>query len=400
MPVVAPVGHSALLHLALALTLLVSGLGSLAARANAEAGGPCDPSNAAVSAASAAPVTAHRSDGPPVAAAGAAVIDGDSGALLLDIGAHRRLAPASTTKMLTAKLALEHGDLDRVIISQTDARAMTDSSVMGLYVGAPITVRDLLYGLMLPSGNDAAIELAIAVAGDERAFVGMMNEQVRALGLTNTNFVNPHGLDDANQYSTAYDLAMIGRYAMGDPEFVRIASTPRYRLPAPFDYDLINGNSLLGSYPGAEGVKIGWTDAAGWTFVASATRDGHRVFAALLDTEDRDGEAGRLLDWTWQSYRWDGLPGQPPTWVGSRPLSAAASVNAVIPCCKTPGTTSDAGIAGLLSGERSMGLRLREILPAFHHLLTKGRLLGGGLDRPPSLAATEQCDESAIPWQR
>lgn len=380
---------SPLAPLALTLALVVSGLASIGAeRANPNSVRRCG-------APAVAPLAARRADAPPVSAMAAAVIDGDSGAMLFDADARRRLAPASTTKMITAILTLEHGDLDRVVISQTDARAMPESSVMGLYVGAPITVRDLLYGLMLPSGNDAALELARAVAGDERAFVAMMNDKVSELGLADTNFVNPHGLDDAHQYSTAYDLAMIGRYAMRDPDFVAIASTPRYHLPPPFDYDLFNGNSLLGSYPGVEGVKIGWTDAAGWTFVAAATREGHRVLVALMNTQNRNGEAASLFDWTWQSYQWDG-PAQPPVWAGARPLSPAPIWNA--PRYETPHGESDARDARApspLSPQRP-GLLLSEIAPTFRSIFTRVRSSRGLLDHR-SLAVDTHCDESATP---
>jgi D-alanyl-D-alanine carboxypeptidase (penicillin-binding protein 5/6) len=235
---------------------------------------------------------------PPLWASAAAVIDADTGRALYGRNLHTRRAPASTTKIMTAIVALETmPDRNAAVVAETDASAMVGSSVMGLWPGAPLTVDELLYGLMLPSGNDAAIELARAAAGTVDAFVQRMNDKAAELGLADTHFVNPHGLDRRRHYSSAYDLAQLARYAMRDPRFRELAATRVHHLPLPFDYDLYNGNTLLDRYPGADGVKIGWTEAAGWTFVASAERDGHRLIAVLLNTADRDADAAALLDW-------------------------------------------------------------------------------------------------------
>jgi D-alanyl-D-alanine carboxypeptidase len=189
---------------------------------------------------------------------------------------------------------------------------MIGSSVMGLWPAAEVTLRDLLYGLMLPSGNDAAVELARTLAPSEQAFIDMMNERVRAMGLRNTHFTNPHGLDDWEHYSSAYDMAAITRHAMRNQRFREIANTPVHHLAPPFDYDVHNGNSLLGFYPGANGVKIGWTEAAGWTFVASAWRDGREVIVSLMNSADRDADAAALLDWAFASPHWQGVEWTPP----------------------------------------------------------------------------------------
>lgn len=254
--------------------------------------------------ADAVPIADPTVGAPPVSARSAVVIDGDTGRVLFDLRAHERLAPASTTKIMTAILTLENGDFDRVITSDIDASKMTDSSVMGLRPGVRITERDLIFGLMLSSGNDAAIELAEAIDGSVEKFVARMNAKTDALGLRDTHFVNPHGLDARGQYSSAYDLAMLARYGMKNPGFAVLVSTQNWTLSPPSDYVLRNGNSLLTSYPGADGVKIGWTDGAGWTFVASATRDGRRLIVALMDTQDRDADATALLDWGFAAHRW------------------------------------------------------------------------------------------------
>jgi D-alanyl-D-alanine carboxypeptidase len=245
---------------------------------------------------------------PAIAAASAVVIDGDTGRVLYEKDAHARRRPASTTKIMTAIVALESVSEDTWTVSDIDARDMVGSSVMGLRPGMYLTMRELLYGLMLPSGNDAAVAIARNVGGTEERFVELMNAKAEALGLHDTHFVNPHGLDRRQHYSSAYDLALMARYGMNNEEFRHIVGTPDYVLASPNDYELHNGNSLLAKYPGADGVKIGWTERAGWTFVASAVRDGHRLFVALMDTPDRDAEAAALLDYGFGSYTWQPVP--------------------------------------------------------------------------------------------
>ena len=266
---------------------------------------------------------------PAITAQAAVVLDGTTGRVLYDMGAHQRRAPASTTKIMTALLAIEHGGLDDTVVSDVDATTMIGSSVMGLRPGVPITVRDLLYGLMLPSGNDAAVVLAEHDGGSVAAFVDEMNRKAQELGLQDTHFANPHGLDSPDHYSSAYDLARLARVAMANPTFAQIVGTQWWHLAPPSDYDLHNGNSMLQTYPGADGVKIGWTEAAGWTLVASATRDGHRLFAVVLNSTDRDADASALLDWAFGSYRWIQLAPQTV-----QPLRLAERLGIGIPVLK------------------------------------------------------------------
>ncbi len=242
---------------------------------------------------------------PPITAQAAVVVDGATGRVLFEHNANERRAPASVTKIMTAILALETVSEENWTVSSTDATKMRGSSVMGLRTGMYIKMRELLYGLMLPSGNDAAVEIAKNVDGYESEFVERMNRKVDELGLSNTHFMNPHGLDHRRHYSSAYDMAMIGRYAMQNDRFREIAGTRSYRLAPPIDYDLFNGNSLLDTYPDADGIKIGWTNRAGWTLVASAVRDGRRVFVTVLNADDRDGDAAALFDWTFATYTWN-----------------------------------------------------------------------------------------------
>ncbi len=299
-----------LLLLALALGIVTAGLAAAGfsgrpAAQPVHAASPACPAPAdPVAIPDALPVNPRALPLPSVSARSFAVIDGASGELLYGNNEHLRLPPASTTKIVTALVTLRHqADLDQVVGIDVDSRRMAGSSVMGLQPGMMLSVRDLLYGLMLPSGNDAAIALAQHVGGSVPTFVAMMNEEVARLGLADTHFTNPHGLDSFGHYSSAFDLAMLARAAMSDARFAQIVSAQRYRV-ASTGWDLYNGNTLLATYPGTDGVKIGWTDDAAETSVVSAVRDGHRVFVAVLGSKDRAADARALLDWAFTNYSW------------------------------------------------------------------------------------------------
>ena len=211
---------------------------------------------------------------PSVDAAGAIVIDEASGAVLFEHNAHSRLAPASLTKIATSILAIEGSALDGWAQIDVDFRNMPGSSVMGLLPGDCFTVRDLLHGLMLPSGNDAALAIGRYISGSDEAFVASLNALVLRLGLTETHFANPHGLDEPNHVSSAYDLAMLTRYGMSLPTFVETVGAPGWTAVGSRELTLRNVNRFLASYSGADGVKTGFTEDAGRTLIASATRDG------------------------------------------------------------------------------------------------------------------------------
>ena len=257
--------------------------------------------------ASAPPPTWDGVTPPNVSSEAVAIIDFDSGALLLGKDPHRRLPPASITKIVAAMVALDRGNLDELITGDFDGgeySLKTDSTVMGLRPGEPRTLRDLLYGLLLPSGNDAAIVIARHFAGSEAAFAELMNAKARELGLINSNFRNPHGLHERDHYSSAYDMARLGQVAMSDPRFREIVSARRWDLRGDRPYTIHNKNDFLLHYQGAEGIKIGWTEEAGGTFVGSATRDGHRLIIVLLDTDRRVTDATKLLDWAFAHFEW------------------------------------------------------------------------------------------------
>ncbi|MGE0135351.1 MAG: SH3 domain-containing protein [Dehalococcoidia bacterium] len=234
---------------------------------------------------------------PTVAAKAALVMDGNTGKTLFEKESHLTLAPASLTKMVTAILAIEQGDLDAWVQVDVDSRQMPGSSLMGLLPGDCFQLRDLVYGLMLPSGNDAALAIARHIAGSDSAFVDQMNAFVTTLGLTDTHFVNPHGLDARGHLTTAHDLAAIARYGMSLPTFEAIVGAPQWSAKGSRTINLPNVNGFLSSYPGADGVKTGFTDAAGRTLVSSATRNGRRIFVVLLNDDYRYEDAAKLTDW-------------------------------------------------------------------------------------------------------
>ena len=242
---------------------------------------------------------------PHVSAPRIAVVDDASGALLYAQDAFARQAPASITKIVTSIVALERGpDIKTVFNTTVSASALVacdGSSVMGLEPNDHVTLETLLYGMLLPSGNDAAEQVAVLLAGSRERYVAWMNEKVASLHLRDTHFVTPSGMDADEHYSSAYDMALLGRYAMQNAQFRTIVATPYF---VGDDYYMHNLNPLLGTYPGADGVKIGYTDIAGRTIVASATRDGHRVYVSLMGSRNLAGDSIALFDWVWKTFRW------------------------------------------------------------------------------------------------
>jgi D-alanyl-D-alanine carboxypeptidase len=251
------------------------------------------------------PVLVRELPPPRITAEMAVVIDEASGAILYGRDEHREVAPASLTKIVTAMVAIEQGDPAARVAIDVDSRVMWDSTVMGLRPGEELSLEGLLYGLMLPSGNDAAIAIARHIAGSEERFVDLMNAKVRQLGLQHTHFTNSHGLDDDAHYSSPYDMAMLARAAMRYPLFQRLAAAKEWEASGFLQrYRLVNLNRLLWRYPGADGVKIGYTPAAGRTMVASATRDGHRVYASFMRSRDLVADGTALLDYAFGAYAW------------------------------------------------------------------------------------------------
>ncbi|NLO89702.1 MAG: D-alanyl-D-alanine carboxypeptidase [Clostridia bacterium] len=240
-------------------------------------------------------------------AEGAVLMDAESGRVLWAKNPHKRLFPASTTKILTAVLALEEGELDSTVVVSKEASETGGSSIW-LEEGERMTLEDLLYAVLLSSANDAAAAVAEHIGGTQENFVRMMNEKAKAIGAKETHFANPHGLHDEQHYTTAYDLALIARYAMTNSEFERIVATKKKVIPwAGHEWSrlCINKNNLIRNpelFPGADGIKTGYTTPAGHCLVASATRNGMRLIAVVLDAPSATAEAVSLLDYGFKNY--------------------------------------------------------------------------------------------------
>jgi D-alanyl-D-alanine carboxypeptidase (penicillin-binding protein 5/6) len=240
-----------------------------------------------------------------VTATAAILMDARSGQVLYSRNPHLRWPPASTTKIMTALVALEHAHLDTLIEISPEVARFREGSVVGLPAGAKISLHDLLYALLLPSGNDVALAVAEGVSGSVPAFVDLMNDRAKELGAVQTHFTSPHGLFDQDHYTTAYDLALIADAAMQDPVFREVVHTRRWTFSVPGHRArwLFNHNRLLSRYPGADGVKTGYVHQSGQTLVASATRNGWRLIAVLLHSRDEWGDAARLLTYGFAHYR-------------------------------------------------------------------------------------------------
>jgi len=239
---------------------------------------------------------------PPKIEAGAAIVmDMKSGRVLYEKNAHARKAIASTTKIMTAIVALERGNLeDKVKVSKRAANI--GGSTINLKEGEELTLKELLYGLMLRSGNDAAIAIAEHIAGSVEGFAALMNEKARELGLKNTQFKTPHGLDTPGHYSTAYELAQLTRYALKNPIFSEIVGTQNISIGR---WNFYTTNEMLGAYPGADGVKTGYTGQAGRCLVTSATRNNMRLISVVLNCSSRAIRAKNskeILDYAFNNY--------------------------------------------------------------------------------------------------
>lgn len=227
-----------------------------------------------------------------VSAEKAVVLDAATGRVLYEKNADDRSLIASTTKIMTALVVCQHCNvLDRVRIP-AEAVGIEGSS-MYLTEGEVLTVQELLYGLMLRSGNDAAVALAIYCGGTVEGFAELMNDKARELGLENTHFVNPNGLDAPDHYSTARDLALLAQYAMQDPIFARTVGA---RTVTVGERVLTNHNKLLWQLDGCEGVKTGYTKAAGRILVSSASRNGRRLICVTINAPDDWADHKALLN--------------------------------------------------------------------------------------------------------
>ena len=242
----------------------------------------------------------------------AVVIDAFSGEILYESNAYERLPMASTTKIMSALLALESGNLDEEFVVDSEAIKVEGSS-MGLEEGDTVTMRALVCGMLLPSGNDAANAAAVRASGSVEDFVELMNERAQQIGLEDTHFVTPSGLDDDTDehYSTAYDMACLAAYALQNEDFAQICSQRYIKLSygnPPYERWLTNSNKLLDSVDGVIGVKTGFTDKAKRCLVSACERDGATLICVTLNDPDDWADHAALYDYAFELMEEQQLP--------------------------------------------------------------------------------------------
>ena len=235
---------------------------------------------------------------PDISARNVFILDRDTGVVLYHQQADDQVAPASTTKIMTALVALENFSLDQVI---TITNSYPNGQTLGLKPGEKLTVEQLLYALLVQSANDTAEVLAENFAGGREVFIAAMNAKAADLGLSHTHFTNPTGLDEVGHYSSASDLARLADYAMKDPEFARIVGTENAVISSRV---VTNVNELLGKVPGVLGIKTGYTDAAGQSLVTLVDQ-GRPVIIVVLGSTDRFVDTEKIIDWTYANFTWN-----------------------------------------------------------------------------------------------
>jgi len=263
------------------------------------------------------PVNVTQVTAPFLTAKAVVVMDVDSGVLMYEKNPDIRLLPASTVKIMTALVVLESYNPDKVLVVPPVSYEGQD---MELVEGEQITVKNLLYGLLVSSANDAASTLAQNYPGGEKEFIQAMNKKAEELNLENTFFTNPTGMDDEElftvplSYTSTLDLARLTGYALQNPIFTQIVATPRIvvtDISGGISHELFNINELLGQLEGIRGVKTGWTEEAGECLVTYTEREGKGIIIVVLGSEDRFGESQALIEWAFANHQWQEL--LPPT---------------------------------------------------------------------------------------
>lgn len=242
---------------------------------------------------------------PQVDGNGAVLIDAASGQVLYEMDKDEKLPPASTTKILTAIIAIESGKLDETVTVGPNPPKLEGTRIY-LVEGEKVKLRSLVETALIDSANDSALAIAEYLGGSQEQFANMMNEKARALGAVNSNFVSPHGLSSENHYTTAYDLALIARYAMNNEIFRGIVKTKTLDWSGQaWQTRLININRMLWDYDGADGIKTGYTKESKNTIVASAVRDGRRLIAVVLGSPGTGvyESASSLLDYGFKNFQ-------------------------------------------------------------------------------------------------
>ncbi|TEB18014.1 D-alanyl-D-alanine carboxypeptidase DacB precursor [Pelotomaculum sp. FP] len=312
---------------------------------------------------------------PEISGEAAALIDGRNGQFLYEKNPYQQLYPASTTKILTAVIALENSKLNDMVTITAEA-CNVEGSALGLLEGEKMSLEDLLYALMLNSGNDAAVAIAVHVAGSVEKFADLMNEKAAEVGAVNSHFINPNGLPDPNHYSTAHDMALISYYAMQNPEFRKIVATKIRTIdrgdPMAQTY-LENHNRLLWNYEGAVGIKNGYTEIARQCLVSAANRNGRELVAVVLKTEGANiwTDSQTLLDYGFNDYNNICLTeagkfvGEVPVRYGldeSVPVQTGCSLNYNFPTDNTADFRPEVKLAANVNAPVKAGTKLGELV--------------------------------------
>lgn len=240
---------------------------------------------------------------PSVSAASAVLIDGDTGEILYEKNAYQTRSMASTTKIMTALLAVESGKLTDIV--KIDNPPLIEGTAVGFSSGDSVTLETLCYGMLLESGNDAALITAQFLAGSEADFSVLMNKKAQKIGMVNTNFVTSSGLDDSEHYTTAYDMALLGAYAVKNEKFAAICSTKKYRavfLTPDLTRTFYNHNKLLGICDGVFGIKTGFTKKSGRCLVTACKRKNKLLVAVTLNAPDDWNDHKKLYTYGYGLY--------------------------------------------------------------------------------------------------
>ncbi len=294
------------------------------------------------------------------------LIDATSFRVLEGDNIHTRLPMASTTKAMTALIATESGKLDDIVEIPPEAVGVEGSSIY-LKLGEKMSLRDLTYGLMLRSGNDAATAIALYLGGSIDGFADMMNERASKLNLKNTHFTNPHGLHDDNHYTSAYDLAVIAATALKNDECAKIVGSKSYRAESGENVRVFNNkNKLLWNYEGATGFKTGYTKKAGRCLIASSSREGQDVVAVVLNVPQMFEKCASLMDYAHENYVKKSICQQ---------NDVVAEVPVVKGCVSSVGAKAVDDVAiSIKEGEK---LDCRYVLPDYiDQSLKKGEIIG------------------------
>lgn len=267
----------------------------------------------------------------PITAPAAILMDAESGAVLYARDSDRARPPASTTKILTAILLAENCNPSDIIVADKEASSTKESS-MHLKVGEKVSARQLMHAIMMRSANDACVAVAIHISGSVPKFAEKMNAKAKELGCKNYNFVNPNGLPDPKHLVSAHDLAILGRKAMEYPSIREVSIKQKHELTRSInqkDRLIENRNKLLAMDPTVDGVKTGWTRAAGNCFVGSATRDEKKFITVVMNSEDWKQDTLRLLDWGTSNFTKDVILDPTVTVASTNIAGGSAPLNAV-----------------------------------------------------------------------